>query len=308
MLQLAHFSDPHLANWSAGGLRGLMNKRLTGLISWMSNRRKIHLSRVLNTLIADLKTQHPDHVVLTGDIVNISALDEFVQARDWLQSWADPRTVTVIPGNHDSYVPVEWQNGIGLWAPYMTGWRSPGDAPGPANGEIEFPFVRVLGEVAIVGVSSAVPMPAFVAAGRIGEEQMLRLRMTLLSLRRQGLFRVVLVHHPPYEATFFRRRKALLDADAFAETLAEFGAELVLHGHTHTAELGRIGDVPVVGVPSASACAASHKDVAAYNVYRIDRDGPRWRILVEIRELSANESEFQSKGQISMTIGSPVHA
>jgi hypothetical protein len=166
MFALAHLSDPHLAGWSPGGLRALLNKRATGLLSWLINRRKIHLARVLDLLIADLKAQRPDHVALTGDIVNISADDEFVKAASWLHSWARPASVSVIPGNHDAYIPVPWEKGVGLWAPFMTSWRSIDEAPGTASAEVEFPYVRVLGDIAIVGMSSALPMP-FRRRGRI---------------------------------------------------------------------------------------------------------------------------------------------
>jgi 3',5'-cyclic AMP phosphodiesterase CpdA len=216
--------------------------------------------------------------------------------------------VSVIPGNHDAYIPVPWEKGVGLWAPFMTSWRSIDEAPGTASAEVEFPYVRVLGHIAIVGMSSALPMPFFVAAGRIGSAQMQRLRMTLTSLRRQGLFRVVLVHHPPFAMPFLRRRKALLDAEGLVATLGECGAELVLHGHTHVAGLGRIGDVPVIGVPSASARTGNHKDAAAYNIYRIVREGPRWRITTEVRGLSRDGNNFEPKGRYTLDIRSPVHA
>ncbi|NJM91710.1 MAG: hypothetical protein HC861_02775, partial [Rhodospirillaceae bacterium] len=52
-------------------------------------------------------------------------------------------------------------------------------------------------------------------------------------------------------------RKALTDAQAFAEVVRAAGAELVLHGHMHMASLGHIGDTPVIGVPSASRCAGT---------------------------------------------------
>ncbi len=308
MFALAHLSDPHLAAWSAGGPAALMNKRITGFLSWVWNRRKIHLPRVLGLLLADLKSQHPDHVALTGDIINISALDEYIRARAWLASWADPRLVSVIPGNHDAYVPVPWGRGLGLWAPYMTSWRSDTDAPGTPQGEVLFPYTRILGEVAIIGVSSAIPTLPFVAAGRVGQDQMQRLRMTLSSLRGTGLFRIVLIHHPPFPMPLWHRRKALLDADAFGATLSECGAELVLHGHTHMAAMGRIGEAPVIGVPSASARPAGHKDAAAYNIYRIGRDGPHWRVTTEVRGLVPDGTGFESKGHFSFDVGSPVHA
>ncbi len=307
MFALAHLSDPHLAGWRRGPWRSLLNKRLSGYLSWAFSRRKIHLSKILDLLIADLRAKSPDHAALTGDVINIAVPDEFALASHWLRSWADPRSLSLIPGNHDCYMPLSWEESLGSWQDYMTSFQD-GDHAQPANAKVEFPYVRILGEIAIVGVSSACPMPLFVAAGRVGRDQLQRLRSALLSLRRLGLFRVVLIHHPPFAAPFLKRRKALLDADSFADTIRECGAELILHGHTHTNLFGRIGNVPVFGVPSASARAWGHKDAASYNIYHIGREGPRWKVNVEARGLSKDEQQIQSRGHFSFFVESPVHA
>jgi hypothetical protein len=57
--------------------------------------------------------------------------------------------------------------------------------------------------------------------------------------------------------------------------LRQFGAEMVLHGHNHVHALnwleGPTGQIPALGVPSASAAMADGErtDSAAYNLYRI---------------------------------------
>ena len=59
--------------------------------------------------------------------------------------------------------------------------------------------------------------------------------------------------------------------------LARHGAELVLHGHAHAHLVSYLEGpqrrVPVVGVPSASEVPPGEHDAAAYNLYRIGRDG-----------------------------------
>jgi 3',5'-cyclic AMP phosphodiesterase CpdA len=302
---LAHLSDPHLGPLPATGWAALMSKRLSGFLSWTRNRVKIHRPEILAMLAADLKTQAHDHVAVTGDLVNISLPAEFTAAAAWLQTIAPPEKLTVVPGNHDAYVTLPWAQGAGLWGPYMRGVRSPGSADTLPASEADFPFTRRYGPVALIGTSTAVPMPLFVAAGRLGEAQRARLAMQLKDAGNAGLFRIVLIHHPPFGGGAYKR-KSLLDAKEFQAVIAEHGAELVLHGHTHVSGLGRLatpnGFAPVIGVPSASAVAAGHKDPARYHLYRIERRASDWSLSVEVRGLNAGNSGFERQGSMALSI------
>lgn len=301
MFALAHLSDPHLAGWSVEGIGSLLNKRLTGWLSWRVNRRNIHQSRVLEMMIADLATRDADHIAVTGDLVNISLPQEFQRAGEWLRRLGTGDRVTVIPGNHDAYVALPWADGAGRWTSYMTnlGWQPEGAAPsGTQSG---FPFVRRFGRVALIGLSTALPMPSFIAAGSLGETQIEALRRVLAELGGENVFRIVLIHHPPFPGGAYKR-KSLLDAAAFQGAVRAAGAELVLHGHTHVAGLGHIGATPVIGVPSASAVKAGHKDAAAYNLYRIEENGAAWKVTVEIRGLTADETRIAATGSYVLTI------
>src|SRR5262249_58044143 len=107
-----------------------------------------------DTLTADLLETAPDHIVVTGDIINISLPNEYALAQAWLRSLGAPDRVTVIPGNHDAYVPIDWRQSIGLWADYMTGARPGADArEQPGRSDDDFPFARVRRPLAPVGVS-----------------------------------------------------------------------------------------------------------------------------------------------------------
>ena len=104
MFVLAHLSDPHLAPLPRPRPLELLSKRGLGYLNWLRKRRLIHRADMLATLVADLKDQGPDHVAVSGDLVNLSLTNEFALARDWLEGLGDPRHVTVVPGNHDAYV------------------------------------------------------------------------------------------------------------------------------------------------------------------------------------------------------------
>jgi len=310
-LTLAHISDLHIGPLPRPSLGQLAGKRITGFLSWRLRRANIHHRAILERLADDLTTQRPDHVAVTGDLVNIALPEEFRQAREFLGRIGGPERVTVIPGNHDAYVPLPWSQSLGLWEAYMTGRHGDvSDAGGarPPRDVRDFPFLQRIGDVALIGLSTALPTVPFSAAGELGTAQLQVLDRMLETLGREDVFRVVLIHHPPFSGGAYRR-KSLRDAADFARTIAARGAELVLHGHMHISSLGRlpgpIGSVPVIGVPSASAVAvgkANHKDPSRYHIYRISRAAPGapWQLEVSIREWQADGSGFAPAGEITL--------
>jgi len=259
---------------------------------------------VLPALVADLLANAPDHVAVTGDIVNISLPAEFARAGDWLRELGQPEDVTVVPGNHDAYVAIPWPESLGRWSAFMHGRRGDGGERAP-DSAADFPFVRERGPLALIGVSSALPMPVSSAAGQIGEAQLAALAKHLAELRDRGLFRIVLIHHPPLGGEL-QPRKRLLDAEALAAVIAREGAELVLHGHTHRSGLGRLatpaGHAPVIGVPSASARPHKGKGHARYHIYRVARDGAAWRLEVEVRGVAPGLDAFRTEGRFTLII------
>jgi 3',5'-cyclic AMP phosphodiesterase CpdA len=296
---LAHLSDPHLAPLPRPRIAELASKRLTGYVNWLRKRRAVHRSDVLATITGDLARAPPDHIAVTGDLVNIALPAEFEHARRWLKALGVPAEVSLVPGNHDAYVAGADMLGARHWAPYMAGDAAtvgatdscdrdrPSPQPSREESAESFPFLRIRGPVALVGVSTAVATPPFMATGRLGARQIAR--MTALLEGAAAQFRVVLIHHPPVvPKSHFKR---LVDAAAFRQAIAEAGAELVIHGHDHVRSLAFIdgprGRVPVIGVPSASAAFGADHDAAGYNLYRIDGRPGGWTCEVERRGLNA---------------------
>jgi 3',5'-cyclic AMP phosphodiesterase CpdA len=99
-------------------------------------------------------------------------------------------------------------------------------------------------------------------------------------LGQQGFYRVVMIHHPPLPGLALPR-KALSDAAALKQVLAEEGCELVLHGHNHCFMLNwlatKSGQTPVIGAPSASLLGDKRHDPAGWNHFDIQRKQGRWQ-------------------------------
>ncbi|MBB2155985.1 metallophosphoesterase [Gluconacetobacter diazotrophicus] len=257
---LAHLSDPHLAH---DGLRlpvgALMNKRIMSQWSWRRRRRFLHVDAILERVAADVRDAAPDAVALTGDLTNLGLPVECRHAAAWLRKNM-PEPTFVVPGNHDMLVRESWPDSVGQWAAWMA--AAPDD----------FPYVRHVGSVALIGVNSARPMPWFTAAGRIGAAQADRLADILHETGRAGAFRVVMIHHPPVDG-MVPRRKALLDSGLFRSVIGRAGAEMVLHGHAHLSAVstlpGPAMSVPVLGIASASMRAHRQERMAAWHHIRV---------------------------------------
>ena len=139
-------------------------------------------------------------------------------------------------------------------------------------------FLKLLDLTAVVlGVSYF----KLLAPTRIEADQAARLGRILKMMGDAGYFRVILIHHPPnLEAR--HPRLGLRGSKLFRAAVAENGAELVLHGHTHKSTIyaipGKLGDVPVVGVAAAGAAQSEDggEDPARYNLFKIERLGTAW--------------------------------
>jgi 3',5'-cyclic AMP phosphodiesterase CpdA len=278
MFALAHLSDPHLGPIPTPRLRELINKRGLGIINWYRRRHRYHHAGVLAALVADMKAQSPDHIAVTGDLVNVSLDVEFEGAARWLDTLGLPNDVTVVPGNHDAYIRRASGWAAQHWGEFMRGDEGGG-----------FPFVRRRGPVALIGLTTSLPTGPFMATGQLGGEQLARLAEILVALAREPLFRVVLIHHPPIPNKR-HYMKRLIDGPILRAILAEHGAELVLHGHNHEQQLmwldGPKGRIPAVGVPSASAIVSTHDEPAAYNLYRIGGEPGAWQCDMTVRGLA----------------------
>jgi 3',5'-cyclic AMP phosphodiesterase CpdA len=274
---LAHLSDPHLPPLPAARLDELLNKRAFGYLNWTRNRHKYQRREVLDALVADLHAHVPDHIAVTGDLVNLALEAEFAPARAWLESVGPADRVSVVPGNHDAYVRATAPRFAQTFASYLAG----DDTAAGAN---PFPLLRRRGPLALIGVSSAVPTPPLMATGWLGREQLDALDRLLAGLSTEQLFRVLLIHHPLRSKASAKR---LTDSPELCALLKQHGVELILHGHDHIHSTmwidGPDKPIPAIGVPSASALAHGRIPAAAYNLFSIARDGHSWRCQQVIR-------------------------
>ena len=271
MFRLAHLSDVHLGPLPPVPPHLLVSKRITGWLNWHRNRAKSMGGDTLERILAALRASAPDHIAVTGDLTNLALPAEIERAAEWLGALGDAERVSVIPGNHDAYVPGAVAAVTRAWAANMTGERV---------GGADYPYLRRLGPVALVGCSSAEATLPFRATGPFRADQAERLRTLLRAAGEDGAFRVVMVHHPPVHGAA-RRMARMIGIDRFQDAVAAAGAELVLHGHTHLPTRHALptpsGPVPVVGVAAAGQAPGGHRPPARFNLFEIEGAPGAWR-------------------------------
>ena len=259
-VRIAHVSDLHVL--APGGVelrRLLFNKRLTGYANLLFKRGRAYRRDYLVAVLA-AAADAADHVVVTGDITNLSLEGEYNEARRLLDGVARSAEVTVVPGNHDIYLPQVYRD---RRFPHHFASYNSGDLP---ELELEllvgrFPFVKLRGPVALIGLSSAVPRPPFVSAGYLGRAQLQALARVLAHPEVSRRTPVILVHHDPFDShsRIEQWQSGLLDARALRDTLGPIARGLLLFGHLHVRRRDRLvtpsGTLDVV---CASGAALDH--------------------------------------------------
>ena len=288
MFRLAHLSDIHLGPRPALTLLELASKRITGFVNWHRNRRRHLFANTLEILMEDIERRDPDHLAITGDLVNLASSLEIGTIARWLEDAGKPENISIVPGNHDAYVRGAYDKATKAWYPYMRGDQGPDEWD---EDDHVFPYLRVRGKVALIGCSTAVATPPFAASGYFGHRQARETVNMLRAAGEAGLFRVVMIHHPPIRgATSMHKR--MIGIRRFGATISSGGAELVLHGHTHLNTVhwlrGQTKQVPVVGIASASQGPGGHKPPAAYNMFSISGGPGQWNLMRERYALTAD--------------------
>ena len=105
MIRIAHVSDLHILSRTAAEWRRIVfNKRLTGYANLILHRGRVHRREYLLAVLSDAAKQ-ADHLVVTGDVTNLSLEHEYEEAAALLDEVSRRTEVTVVPGNHDIYLP-----------------------------------------------------------------------------------------------------------------------------------------------------------------------------------------------------------
>ena len=277
-MRIAHVSDLHVLSPAGVEWRSLLfNKRLTAYANMLIHRARVFRRDYLDSVVA-AAARAADHVVVTGDVTNMSLESEYEEAMRILETVARTVEVTLVPGNHDVYLPHVQREG--RFAHHFGAFFA-SDLPElaldvPAG---RFPCVKLRGPVAVIGLSSAVPRPPFVSGGHLGRPQLDALARILAHPEVARRTPVVLVHHDPMgsRVRLEQLRRGLSDASSLRDALHNVARGFVLFGHVHIRTWTRLSTAAgALEIVSAGAAAVDHPSDAVragYNLYEVDDEG-----------------------------------
>lgn len=279
-MRIAHFSDLHVLALDGVSAGRFFNKRVTGLLNLRLKRSHKHRTGHVRAVAREITRARIDHVAITGDMTNLALDEEFKAVRNLLEVELGllPEQISAVPGNHDLYTrgAMRDQRFAKHFHDYIASDLPELSADIPLG---RFPFVKLRGAVAIIGLSSAVPRLPLVASGEIGRAQLEALRRILGHAEVKSRVPVILIHHPIHNppSRFKTFMRGLWDADSLIEELAALHRGVLLHGHLHVRRQSVLGtpagELLSVGATSASLHHEDEHKMAGFNVYEFDEEG-----------------------------------
>ena len=272
-MRILHFSDVHLsAPWREAPLRDWMGKRLIGGLN-LAAGRGAHFADAavkVEALAAFTQAEAIDAAIFSGDFTAFGTLPELAVARAAFVPFIElPLGLTIVPGNHDLYVPdtVRESRFEAHFGDLLTGDWSPEGSDGP------WPLVRDLGDhAAVVAVNSARPNPQpWRSSGEIPCAQLEALARTLVDPRLAGRYLFLVTHYAPRlaDGTPDRPSHGLVNAEVFLEVVANVPRGTILCGHVH---LGYRVHAEGVAPPIHCAGSATYAGRESFWLFEI---GPR---------------------------------
>lgn len=172
-----------------------------------------HLSELV---LQDILKTKPDLTILSGDFTMRGRVEEYEQARAYIERI--PKPTLTIPGNHDQplYAGAMWERVTTPWARYTKHINATVDS------SVEIPGVFV------VGINDNHPV---VPGGIWSNEQRTWMRNQFLRAER-GACKVLVMHH---QLNWNNKRRPFGQwfPNAHLNWLKTLGVELVLNGHMH---------------------------------------------------------------------------
>jgi 3',5'-cyclic AMP phosphodiesterase CpdA len=196
------------------------------------DRDNLALKRIVRHLCGAYPVDARPQVILSGDVTNNGSEAEFANALEILAPLRDAGfPIVACPGNHDvgplgnSFA----ASSRVYFQQYVVGELMGVAAAKTASDVMDdlYPRVTPVDGGLLIGLDSA-HQEDFLAAGRIGEAQLAKLR-TILRERAPGTTTLVYVHHHPF---LWGPQMAMVDADALMDALRD-QVDVLCFGHKH---------------------------------------------------------------------------
>jgi len=224
----------------------------------------LHFGRVDQALLGPLRALveriAADVVVISGDLTQRAKVEEFEQARAFLDTLPGPQII--VPGNHD----------ISLYNVFRRFVRPLARYKRFITDELEPVFID--DEIAVVGVNTARSLT--IKDGRVSREQVAALRERLAGLGPQ-VTRIVVTHHPFDLPEHYEKRDLVVRAPLAMDVFAQTNVDILMAGHMHASHAGstaaryQIDEYAALVIQAGTATSTRGRgEVNSFNVVRIE--------------------------------------
>ncbi len=260
--RIAHLSDVHMleARPNPSALHNL-SVQFVSLARPLDARGR---ARKLRRGLAAAKRAGADHFVISGDLTEVGAPDQFEAFAEELDaSGIDPERITLVPGNHDAYTSGEaWRRALeGPLRPYVRG------------AALEPGHVVERGDVVLLPIDVSCFQSIARSAGVLSPANgdALERRLDDPALEKKAI--VVVQHHQPFThaRSAWQWIDGLRGSERLMGLLARHPRVSVLHGHMHKVvdRIVGLGVSRIFGAPAIVDDAEGEPRVRLYDV----RDG-----------------------------------
>ena len=220
---IIHVSDLHFHTYPKN-FHEWKSKRFLGILNSIFRRaRQFPINRA-EKLVEQISKMKCDHLVVSGDITQLSLESEFFLARETLAPLLKNNSkVTIIPGNHDRYVSQSFTND--LFKKYF----------GNFFGKKEIHFHEINSDWYIIGWDSTHPNGWFSASGTVRRSTIMETEKIIRSFPKDKKF--IIVNHYPltfptnWKFDHFHELYNLLPVQKWILRFPQI--RLYLHGHIH---------------------------------------------------------------------------
>jgi putative phosphoesterase len=207
-------------------------------------------------ILSQIQDKNPDMIIFAGDLTYTGHLNEYDNAKEFIDELKSITEVHVVPGNHDARNVglVHFENLIGK----------------PI-------FKRESGKIVILGLDSA---REDINDGNIGPFQLEWLKSELEKAPKNFGKIVVLHHHLIPIPQTGRERNILLDCGDLLQLLLDYNVDLVLGGHKHVPNVVTLENMAIInsgtattrrvrgnGHPCYSELILNDEDLNAYIIF-----------------------------------------
>ncbi len=179
----------------------------------------LHFGRTETALEHALKkiiiNQHPDLIIISGDLTQRATQAQFMEAKKFFQSL--PYPMLIVPGNHDVPLYSFWTRFTRPYAKYRQ----------HISDDLE-PLYQD-DEMLVVGINTVRIFK--LKEGRVNAKQIERARRVLMSIPPEKI--KIIVSHHPFNIPMGHYKRPLSQARRFWKDLHEMGVDLFLSGHLH---------------------------------------------------------------------------